>query len=108
MKGIFYASGPQFKRNFTSDNASSLYNIDLFGLMCIILDIEKCPPSNGSLANVQSFLKSKRSVVDRVIYSIGRMDRMSEMNVELFDLAWIGFWFKCSNRYHLVSDVISR
>ena len=76
MKGIFYASGPQFKRNFTLNNASALYNIDLFGLMCIILDVEKCPSSNGSLANVQLFLKSRRRVIDRVIYSIGRMKRV--------------------------------
>jgi hypothetical protein len=56
MKTIFYANGPQLKKNFTLSNTSSLYNVDLFGLMCLILNIEKCPSSNGSLANIQPFL----------------------------------------------------
>jgi hypothetical protein len=73
MKAIFYASGPKFKRNFTLDKSSSLYNIDLFGLMCVILNIEKCPPSNGSLANIQPFLiNSNKRIIDQVMYSIGR------------------------------------
>ncbi len=72
MKAIFYASGPQFKRNFTLDNSSLLYNIDVFGLMCLILNIEKYPPSNGSLENVQPFLNRNKSTIDIVIYSIGR------------------------------------
>ncbi len=75
MKGIFYASGPQFKQNFTLNNSSLLYNIDLFGLMCIILDIDKCPPSNGSLTNIQPFLKMKKTLMDTVIYIIGKFDR---------------------------------
>jgi len=56
MKTIFYANGPQLKTNFKLSNTSSLYNVDLFGLMCLILNIEKCPSSNGSLANIQPFL----------------------------------------------------
>jgi len=56
MKTIFYASGPQLKENVTLSNTSSLNNVDIFGLMCLILNIEKCPPSNGSLANIQPFL----------------------------------------------------
>ena len=50
------ASGPRLKRNFTLKHSSSLYNVDLFGLMCFILEIDQCPPSNGSLGNIQSFL----------------------------------------------------
>lgn len=74
MKGIFYAAGPKLKQNFILDNSSSLYNIDLFGLMCILLNIEKCPSSNGTLANIQPFLKTRRSVMDTVIYIIGMFD----------------------------------
>ncbi|CAF2500492.1 unnamed protein product [Rotaria sp. Silwood2] len=78
MKSIFYASGPQLKRNFTLDNSSLLYNVDLFGLMCLILNIEKCPPSNGSLENIQSFFIDSNRINDlnrrtqnkTIIYSI--------------------------------------
>jgi len=70
MKGIFYASGPQFKRNFTLNNSSLLYNVDIFGLMCLILNIQQCPPSNGSLENIQPFLNSNKRIG---IYLIGRV-----------------------------------
>lgn len=72
MKGIFYATGPQLKNNFILDNSSSLYNIDLFGLMCILLKIDPCPPSNGTIANIQPFLKPKRNVMDILAYIIGK------------------------------------
>lgn len=81
MKTIFYASGPQLKRNFTLDNSSLLYNIDIFGLMCFILDINKCPPSNGSFENIQPFLIDPKRMMNlnkkdrmRVIYLIGRCE----------------------------------
>jgi hypothetical protein len=70
MKTIFYATGPKFKENFTLDNSSLLYNVDIFGLMCIILNIKKCPPSNGSLENIRPFLKPKRKTIDTIMYFI--------------------------------------
>ncbi|CAF1196965.1 unnamed protein product [Rotaria sp. Silwood1] len=73
MKSIFYAYGPQLKRNFTLDNSSLLYNVDLFGLMCLLLNIEKCPPSNGSLENIQSFLFDPNIIIDldRILTGFG-------------------------------------
>ncbi len=56
MKTIFYASGPQLKENFTLSKTVPLQNVDIFPLMCLILNIEKCPLSNGSLSNIQPFL----------------------------------------------------
>jgi hypothetical protein len=82
MKGIFYASGPQFKQNFTLDNSSLLYNIDLFSLMCTILNIEKCPPSNGSLENIQPFLKTKSKSLNRMIIFIGKFVEIFEIDTE--------------------------
>jgi hypothetical protein len=72
MQAIFYASGPQLKKNFILDSSSALKIIDIFSLMCIILNIDKCPPSNGSFENVQPFLKSKSKVLDGVIFTIGK------------------------------------
>ena len=74
MKTIFYASGPQFKRNFTLDSSGSLRNVDLFGLMCLLLNIDPCPPSNGSLDRIQPFLGDRTTVThlsDIILYSIG-------------------------------------
>ncbi|CAF4716255.1 unnamed protein product, partial [Rotaria magnacalcarata] len=81
MKAIFYATGPQLKQNFTLDNSSTLHNVDLFGLMCLLLNIDKCPPSNGSLENIKSFFiepsrvanmnrSLQQTTIDFVIYSI--------------------------------------
>ena len=56
MRTIFYASGRQLKKNFTLSSSTPLYNVDLFPLMCSILQIDSCPASNGSLATVQGFL----------------------------------------------------
>lgn len=56
MKTIFYASGQQLKENFVLPPSASLYNVDLFPLMCLILRMDRCPASNGSLATVQAFL----------------------------------------------------
>jgi hypothetical protein len=87
MKGIFYASGPKFKRNFTLDNSSSLYNVDLFSLMCIILNIDKCPPSNGSLEHIQPFLINSNSrIIDLVIYSIGKITKNRRYSFILISL----------------------
>jgi hypothetical protein len=63
MKTIFYASGPQLKEYFTLSNTTSFSNVDIFPLMCLILNIEKCPPSNGSLANIQPFLMDPHRVL---------------------------------------------
>jgi len=57
MKGIFYAFGPKFKQNYTLANSSLLYNIDLFNLMCTILNINPCPASNGTVKHIEPFLK---------------------------------------------------
>jgi hypothetical protein len=66
MKTIFYASGPQLKENFTLSNSTTLSNVDMFAFMCLILNIEKCPPSNGSLANIQSFLIDPTTVLSLI------------------------------------------
>lgn len=88
MKTIFYANGPQLKTNVTLPNLSLLQNVDIFNLMCLILNIDKCPPSNGSLANIQPILldphrvfvlseKEKEKLYDGpmglVIYLLGKL-----------------------------------
>ena len=66
MKTIFYASGPQLKANFVLSPSASLNNVDVFPLMCLILGIERCPPSNGSLANIQPFLLDPKRVLTTI------------------------------------------
>ena len=56
MKTIFYATGPELKENLTLSNSDSLHSVDLFLLMCLILNIGKCPPSNSTATHIQSFL----------------------------------------------------
>ncbi|CAF1160576.1 unnamed protein product [Rotaria sordida] len=73
MKTIFYASGPQLKQNFTLSNTSTLYNVDIFALMCLILNITKCPPSNGSLANIQPFLIDPTRVLSIIEKETGKL-----------------------------------
>ncbi|UJR31348.1 hypothetical protein I4U23_018844 [Adineta vaga] len=62
MKTIFYANGPELKENFTLSNSESLHNVDIFVLMCLILNIGKCPSSNSSTTNIQSFLMDSSKI----------------------------------------------
>lgn len=72
MKGIFYGIGPKFKQNFTLNKSNLLYNVDIFNLMCIILNIHKCPSSNGTLEHIKPFLKINKTIFDHIVYSFGK------------------------------------
>ena len=100
MKTIFYASGPQLRENFTLSNTATLHNVDIFALMCLILNIKKCPPSNGSLANIQPFLtdptrvlgiiekdpgKSQDGSMSLVIYLLGKVEFIFTIRINYFD-----------------------
>ncbi len=52
MHPFFIAHGPAFKKNYTSEG---FRNIDIYPLMCHILDI-KPYPNNGSLDQVRDLL----------------------------------------------------
>ncbi|CAF1033645.1 unnamed protein product [Rotaria sp. Silwood1] len=73
MKTIFYASGPQLKQNFTLSNTATLHNVDIFALMCLILNIKKCPQSNGSLASIQPFLIDPTRVLSIIEKETGKL-----------------------------------
>ncbi|KAK3089043.1 hypothetical protein FSP39_000369 [Pinctada imbricata] len=53
MKPIFYAAGPNFKKNFKSD---TFRNVDIYPLICELLGISPSP-NNGSLARVEDMLE---------------------------------------------------
>ncbi len=56
MHGIFYAAGPSFKQNY---KIGTVWNIDLFPLLCKIYSIE-CPQNiDGKLERVGFILKEK-------------------------------------------------
>lgn len=58
MKPIFYAMGPNIRRNY---QVSVFKNVDIYPLVCELLQL---PPAanNGSLRRVQSFIVSNDSV----------------------------------------------
>uniref|UniRef100_A0A915I6Z2 Uncharacterized protein n=1 Tax=Romanomermis culicivorax TaxID=13658 RepID=A0A915I6Z2_ROMCU len=56
MNAFFVAYGPAFKSNYRVKNDSIIENIDLYPLMCKILDIDPEPANNGSLARIQDIL----------------------------------------------------
>ncbi|RWS04330.1 ectonucleotide pyrophosphatase/phosphodiesterase family member 5-like isoform X2 [Dinothrombium tinctorium] len=56
MRPLFLASGPAFKKQFIYDNLFE--NIDLYPLMCKILDLNLAEfPSNGTFNKVKALLK---------------------------------------------------
>ena len=55
MHPIFIAQGPAFKKNYKTN---SFYNVDIYPLMCSILEV-KPAPNNGSITNVESMLVVK-------------------------------------------------
>lgn len=55
MFPIFIGSGPRFKKDFIVD---SFRNVDIYPLMCLILNVEPAP-NNGSLEIVKMMLVEK-------------------------------------------------
>ncbi|GAG88803.1 unnamed protein product, partial [marine sediment metagenome] len=55
MHGIFYANGPAFKERYV---APSQKNIDIYPLMCEILDLEIPNDIDGNLNQIKSVLKT--------------------------------------------------
>ncbi|KAL5009956.1 hypothetical protein ScPMuIL_012261 [Solemya velum] len=55
MHPFFIAAGPAFKSGVSIDTFN---NVDLYPMMCYILDLEPAP-NNGSLENVKQLLKDK-------------------------------------------------
>ncbi|CAF0945242.1 unnamed protein product [Didymodactylos carnosus] len=64
MRSIFYAYGPQFRKNFTS--SIPFYNVDLYSLMCIILDIKNIRQTNGSFNNIKDFLLDQSKINSKI------------------------------------------
>ena len=56
MKPIFMAMGPEFK---VGVKIPIFHNIDVYELMCHLLDIEPAP-NNGSLHRAHSILKEEK------------------------------------------------
>jgi predicted AlkP superfamily pyrophosphatase or phosphodiesterase len=54
MHGIFVAHGPAFKKGFVT---GTLKNIDLYPLMCKVLNIYPAAPVDGKLENIEFILK---------------------------------------------------
>ncbi|KAK3727492.1 hypothetical protein QZH41_006432 [Actinostola sp. cb2023] len=59
--GIFYARGPAFKRGYSSPTTARA--IDIYSLLCHILD-EDPLPNNGSLSNMEEFLRGNETYND--------------------------------------------
>ncbi|KAJ8036368.1 Ectonucleotide pyrophosphatase/phosphodiesterase family member 7 [Holothuria leucospilota] len=57
MKPIFYARGPAFK---TSYRARPINNVDIYQMVCEILDVEAAP-NNGSLGRYKNMMKTSSS-----------------------------------------------
>lgn len=54
MHGIFIASGPSFRKNYTT---GTLWNIDIYPLLCKIFNISPNPNIDGNLERIEFLLK---------------------------------------------------
>lgn len=52
MRAIFFANGPKFRKQFLHQPFD---NLDLFNLVCLVLDIEPTP-NNGTTDNIRNLL----------------------------------------------------
>lgn len=57
MRAIFFANGPKFRKQFLHPPFD---NLDLFNLICLVLDIEPTP-NNGTMANIRNLLIDSQS-----------------------------------------------
>lgn len=58
MRAIFFANGPKFRKQFLHPPFD---NLDLFNLICLILDIEPTS-NNGTMDNIRNLLISLKPV----------------------------------------------
>lgn len=56
MRPFFVARGPAFKRNYTTSPNAIVNSVDIYNLMCFILDLVP-GPNNGSFENVKDLIK---------------------------------------------------
>jgi hypothetical protein len=56
MLGIFYAIGPDFKRNY---DAGMLYNVDIYSLLAKLLEINPAP-NDGQFERIKQVLKEEK------------------------------------------------
>lgn len=52
MKPIFYAAGPDIRKNYTTP---PFLSVDIYSLLCSLLDIDQAP-NNGSYERVRNFV----------------------------------------------------
>ncbi|NMC39667.1 MAG: alkaline phosphatase family protein [Bacteroidales bacterium] len=57
MYGIFYATGPAFKKGFRTEE---LNNVDIYNLVCRILKI-KPAPNDGDISHIKPLLKKRKA-----------------------------------------------
>ena len=55
MNTIFYAEGPAFKENYSSDPSS---NVEVYGIIAEILGLDPVP-TDGELENVRHIFKTE-------------------------------------------------
>lgn len=58
MHAIFFANGPQFKKN---NKVAPFSSVDLFNLFCLILDINTIP-NNGTMNSIVDLLVMEPNV----------------------------------------------
>ena len=58
MKTTFLARGPNFKRGYKKD---AMKSVDLYPLLCHILDLKNCHTSRGSFEVTKDFLSAENS-----------------------------------------------
>jgi hypothetical protein len=60
MKGVFFAKGSMFKRNYSSEGL--VENVDVHPLLCNILAIE-CESRNGTFDKIKRFLRYEHRIL---------------------------------------------
>jgi hypothetical protein len=56
MHPVLIARGPAFKRNYTTSVNETIKIVDIYDLMCFILDLEPITSTNGSFNHVKCLL----------------------------------------------------
>ena len=64
MKPIFYAAGPNIKKNYKTE---PFKNVDIYPLICELLGIPPSP-NNGSVARVRDFIVPGSTSGGRIIH----------------------------------------
>lgn len=74
MHPIFLARGPAFKKNYNTSIDTIIRIVDIYDLMCFILDLQPITSTNGSFDNIKCLLDDNYLMKKKIEYYLADIE----------------------------------